>query len=75
MLVNFDGTFDDLNPPGRLIFVLSPTLRLVAPGRLPEGGGPEGLVSGLPWLVLASKVLLEPPSQSRYLRAGRAALV
>ena len=74
MLVNFDGSFNDLNLPGRLILVLSSTLRLFCPGRLP-GGGPEGLVSGLPWLVLASKVLLEPLFQSRYLRAGRAALV
>ena len=53
MLVNFDGSFNDLNLPGRLILVLSSTLRLFSPGRLPGGGGPEGLVSGLPWLVLA----------------------
>ena len=73
MLVNFGGSLNDFNLPWRLIFVLSSTLLLFSPGRLP-GGGPEGLVSGLPWLVLASKVLLESLSQSGYLRAGQAAL-
>ena len=73
MLVNFGSSPYDFNLPWRLIFVLSSTLRLFSPGRLP-GGGPEGFISGLPWLVLASKVLLEPLPQPRYLRVGRAAL-
>ena len=57
MLVNFGSSLNDLNLPWRLIFVLSATLRLFSPGRLP-GGGPEGLVSGLPGLVVAPKVCL-----------------
>ena len=69
MLVDFGSSLNDLNlPSGVQLYGCS--LRV---GCL--GGGPEGLVSGLPGLVLASKVLIEPFSQPRYLRVGGAALV